>query len=428
MKNRKSLPESVRAFLHHLADNASTGFDPRSFPEGPSWFRAGDGMLILDSDEYRRYQKVLAELIDRLAPSGDLSESTVASALTDAAFDVLDIRKVGNPDPNARVTAAVERLKALAAQESELFECWIEVGGVHQESLPCRYGRVRFVKFNEYRRRRFYKSIRDVSPDSHKPSASRIRSLVDARQDHLLGSSFGVVECPARDSKAATTLAKGEIRETLECMNFFSDLIPYNHSWLYLPGEQESTGTTAIAVGGRGSVRVSSSQVGPLGGYAISRIASQKGIGKVAKRISRLLQIRDRNRVEELLLTSVRWAGRATVSPLREEAFMLYAIALECIVLPGTDGELRHRLSQRVGRMVPGTVASRIECRNATKKLYDIRSKIVHSGHYEVGEDDLYQIRTIAKGVILRLLSSATVAEFRTIEALEDWYERRMLE
>ena len=386
-------------------------------------------MLILDSEGCRRYQEVLAELIDRLAPSGDLSESTVASALTDAAFDVLDIRKVGNPDPNARVTAAVERLKALAARESELFECWIEVGGVHQESLPWRFGRVRFVKFNEYRRRRLHKSIRDVSPDSHKPSASRIRSLVDARQDHLLGSSFGVIECQARDSKAATTLAKGEVRETLESMNFFSDLVPCNHSWLFLPGEQESTGTTAIAVGRRGSVRVSSSHVGPLGGYAISRIASQKGIGKVAKRISRLLQIRDRNEVEELLLTSVRWAGRATVSPLREEAFMLYAIALECIVLPGTDGgELRHRLSQRVARMMPGTVASRIDHRKATKRLYDIRSKIVHSGHYEVGEDELYQIRVIAKGVILRLLSSATVADFGTIKALEDWYERRMLE
>ena len=176
MKNRNSLPESVRAFLQHLVDNASTGFDPRSFPEGPSWFRAGDGMLILDWEEYRRYQEVLAELIDRLAPSGDLSESTVASALTDAAFDVLDIRKVGNPDPNARVTAAVERLKALAARESELFECWIEVGGVQQESLPWRFGRVRFVKFNEYRRRRLYRSIKGRLP--RQPQTQRIADTI----------------------------------------------------------------------------------------------------------------------------------------------------------------------------------------------------------------------------------------------------------
>ena len=430
MKYRIGDLEFVRVFLQDLVDNTTetVGIDPSGIPDGRSWFRAGEGILTLSSEEHRQYQDVLEELIPKLAPDGDLSESTIDSALRDALFAAIDIQRGRDPNSSARVRAAVEKLKELASRKPETFECWLEVGGLDRESLPRSFGRVRFVHFSEYQQRRLYRTIRNASRGPNGISKSEVRSLVNAQKDGLHDSCFGIVECEARDSKAATTFAAREIRATVECLNFFSDLIPYNRSWLFLPGERESTGTTTMAVGGPGSFAMTSSHVGPLGGYSISQVASQKSISKATRRISKLLQAHSRNEVEELLLTSARWAGRATVSPLREEAFMLYAIALECLVLPGTDaGELRHRLSQRVARLTPGTVASRVERQKITKKLYDIRSKIVHSGHYEVGEKELYRIRAIAKRVIFDLLSNPRLASLSTTKALEAWYERQML-
>ena len=171
------------------------------------------------------------------------------------------------------------------------------------------------------------------------------------------------------------------------------------------------------------------SSVGPMGGYSLAKLSAQKGIQKAIKRVRKLLGKQSRNEVEELLLTAVRWSGRATVSERLEESFLLYAIALECIVLPGMDGgELRHRLSQRVARLLGGNMGDRVVLQQKTKKLYDIRSKIVHNGFYEVNEDDLNVMRTIAKRVVLRLLSSAEVQGFTRIDHLSNWYECQMLE
>ena len=107
---------------------------------------------------------------------------------------------------------------------------------------------------------------------------------------------------------------------------------------------------------------------------------------------------------------------------------MLYAIALECAVLPTTgEGELRHRLSQRVAKLMAKTVDGRLEHQKVLRTLYDVRSKIVHSGHYEVNDAQLQRIRGIAKRTILALLTDTKVAQFRTPRELEDWYERRIL-
>ena len=58
------------------------------------------------------------------------------------------------------------------------------------------------------------------------------------------------------------------------------------------------------------------------------------------------------------------------------------------------------------------------------KKLYDIRSKIVHSGHYKATEEKYYEVYNIAKIAILRLLTNQYVQGFRSLEEFEDWFKR----
>ena len=405
----------VREFLQRLVDTTSSGSVPHDFSTGCTWIRQDEGMLTLDSKEYRNYRQVRAELTKTLAPGGDISPSTIDSVLQDAIFASIDIQNRRDSDTNTRVNEAVQALRAVSSSTPEPFECWLEVGGLESNTLPSSFGRVRFVPFTE-------SDVQQLS------EGSKSSALLSAQKERLLGRCFGIATSEARDIRAATTLASGEIQETVECLNFFSDMLDYNNSWLFLPGDQEATSTTRFAVGDDGRLNTEFRRVGPMGGYDITRLRSQENIRDLVSGVNQLLQKRE-TEVDELLLKALRWAGRATVAPLRNEAFMLYAIALECVVLPGSDrGELRHRLSQRVAKITQDTVAKRVDIQKLMRKLYDIRSKIVHTGLYTVDEGDLYLMRNVAKGVIVTLLSDTRLAGLTTAGDLDQWYEERMLE
>ena len=100
------------------------------------------------------------------------------------------------------------------------------------------------------------------------------------------------------------------------------------------------------------------------------------GFDRVAKLLSH-----QRNDLEEKLVAAFQWAGRATAEIRREEAFLLYAIALESIVLADSDPiELTYRLRVRIAHLLGNSPEARRNIFSKVGHLYDIRSKIVHSG------------------------------------------------
>jgi len=71
-----------------------------------------------------------------------------------------------------------------------------------------------------------------------------------------------------------------------------------------------------------------------------------------------------RTEIEEKILASIQWAGRAAVKlqERREEAFLHYAIALETIMLGRKqDAELTYRLSMRTALFVGDTPEERVK-------------------------------------------------------------------
>lgn len=383
----------------------------------PTWIRADEGMLTLDSTEYRDYQRVLKQLTQALAPEGDLSEAIIDSTLQDAIFAVADIPNRRNKDATARVKEAVQSLRELKGRRLEAFECWTEVRGLMTESLPTSFGHVHFVELTDSRLQALMSKLKSNRTD-----------LLNSMSEHIVGTCFGLVSREARDHKAAIELASREVQTTIECLNFFSDMLDFSRSWLFLAGEQETAITTTIAIDDRGYPWTSVKRVGQTFGYDIARLMSQANIRDLVKRVDRLLQNR-KSELEELLLKALRWAGRATVTPLPNEAFMLYAIALECVVLPGgNQGELRHRLSQRIAKTMQSVDSDRLKLQKLMMKLYDVRSKIVHTGHYAVQEEELHSIRNITKGAIAGLLTDTRVAKLKKVDSLDRWYEERMLE
>ena len=134
-----------------------------------------------------------------------------------------------------------------------------------------------------------------------------------------------------------------------------------------------------------------------------------------------------KNPVEKLLLTSVCLAGKASVEKVRETSFLMFMIALESLILPKKNTELNYRLSQRVTWLLGRNLDERRNLKKLIKELYDTRSEIVHSGHYEISEEEYQKAYRIAKISILELLTNQDVKNLGKQNQLESWLEKLTL-
>ena len=110
-----------------------------------------------------------------------------------------------------------------------------------------------------------------------------------------------------------------------------------------------------------------------------------------------------------------------------EDKYLQFAVALECLVLPERGDELSYRLSHRVARALGSTPETRVEIAKEVKDLYKLRSNIVHDGHLEISEGDVYMIQDFAIEVICRLLTDSEVQEFHKADELREYFEKRSL-
>lgn len=376
--------------------------------------------MFLEPETLAEYRDVRQKLLEKFAPDEDLSESAIDSALRTAVFEVVDIPKRRDQNLSVRLDHALEKLRIFLVSPSEEYECWIEVGGLDVVSLPTCFGGVRFIVFGAEQ----IQNLKEAGQKKH--IIGQLEGFIDLLTDRLLDRPTAVVRVNARDKKAALSLAERKVRAIIECLNFFSDTIPGYHGSLFLPTNQESPSEVArLAVSDSGSMETDYSDDRPVGIFSIAEVRenAEEMVRCAFDRVESLLE-KNRNVVEELLLTAVRWAGRATVARTREESFLLFAIALECLVLPTDKDELRYRLSQRVARLCGEDMDQRLELAKRTKKLYDVRSKIVHSGYYEVTEDERDEIRIAARVVILRLLTDPDVEKYGKLDKLHEYFER----
>ena len=273
-----------------------------------------------------------------------------------------------------------------------------------------------------------FQTIKEVIQDKHTVGRPEKISYIDENlKNFFKGYQTALVKVEARDPKAALVLAERKVRATMECLNFLAGVVAGGGMSLFIPTSRPVHEITRLAVAGSGSMHVSRSWDRPAHPISISSLRSSEGLSlKAVSRVEALLT-EGTNDVENLMLTGVRWAGRATAERNLEESFLQFAIALESVVLPVQDVELTYRLSQRVARLLGKDVDKRFRLQKRTKELYGIRSDIVHDGIYEVPEKDCNEIRAAAQMVLIELLTNAEVRDCRSRDDLDKWFTRQTL-
>lgn len=408
----------VEDFIRSVQQNLAPGL-----PHGPGglWIsRHDEGSIFLDDAEREGYSNTVGRLVDEFAKAGDLSRRSVETYLQDSLFHALDIRNKTPKTFQVRLTEAVRDLLTVLLSPPLSYKCFVPIRGLSPKDLPFVFGNVRFVRFGQAHKRQI---LEPVQGDSKSRSFRRLAG--DLKDRDLWGNPCAVVAVEARDFDSAAIRARVAIRAAVDSINFFDELVPYNHGWLYLPSEGGRALEIAPIVSSDGQVLLPHKVVGPLANFSLENLRKDRRVLRQVQALSLLSRTATPKTAGEVLLTAVRWAGRASVESKREQSFLLFAIALETVVLPLHSQELTYRLSLRVSTLLGRTNAQRAGIRKAVSDFYGVRSKIAHSGSYEVTDENLGRLRWITKAALLKLLPRRSLWKW-PVQTFDAWLEERV--
>ena len=393
---------------------------------GSFWLRAGEGSLHLSADEYRDYHRLLQRARDALAPRGDMSEAVIDSALQKAIFDVADSPGTQVADVEVRIGQAVNECRSFIEKPPQEYECWLEVGGLATASLPAEFGATRFVLLGDQDIERLAERVRT----RHTVDQTQKLDLIELVAVDLRGRPVAIQCVHARDSKAAVLLATRKLSITLECLNFFADVISYNQHPRGPDGAQRPTvlriGASGPAIALQMALAADGSfwenqQATRLGTFSLERVHELPSLaGEAVKHVEALLAREVRNPVEELLLRAVRWVGRATAAESPEDQVLFSEIALECLTRPGMDRHSKQDLASQTAAILDRSHSDGGSIEDEITRLYGIRSELVHDGSREISESDSTEMYEIALGVTLGILVSPEVKQVETLGALDE--------
>lgn len=330
-------------------------------------------------------------------------------------------------DFDSKLQSAIIELEGRLKSPPVQHEVFYPIDGVEPSTLPFLFGDdVEFVLLSSDIKAEF-------SALADSASNPKLRDYLHTQVERIWeyageNRTFAKVTILAHDDESARDLAEERLNTAIDSLNFLGNFIPFNHGRISLPGDAATAQIVSPLVR-RDSLPgfgVYYKTISPYGSYNLSKLFS-KETKPLFERLTQLLSS-PRPKLAEALLSSIRWAGKATGEKRPEQAFLLNAIALEALLLSdGTTAELNYRLRLRLAHLLGKTTDDRRAIYDAVGKLYDVRSKIVHSGKLEVQPSEVDAIREYALSAVAAVLLEPTFATFKTPIDLRAWFDERIL-
>lgn len=307
------------------------------------------------------------------------------------------------------------------------FSCLIEVWGIDPRDLPDEFGATKFISRGDGELDAAASLLAATISDHQREAA------VAERRPASTGRHAGAtaaLQCVYADTReVALTLAEEEVELTIDCMNFFSDLGPlYRQSPLLIARRGTPPhGELRLAIAEDGDCHTVR-EPGPPRNYSIKVLRDAKGVVRESvDRVEALLRNRARTEVEERLLHSVRWGGRATAASAKEEQLLFMMIALESVVKPTKMRGATKTVARRAASLQAYTEEERSVVQAELEQLYDRRSSVAHVGLLDVVKPEQHlktsRMRKYAKGVVLSLLTDPRVRELTTFDELAHYLQ-----
>lgn len=385
-----------------------------------------EGMLMLTVDGTERYQKCLKMLVDAVDES-KISIKAIETEFQKSILATVDLlEKRSEISFKNRLKKAIDDLKTYLTSPPESFKVYYPVKNLGSSGLPIQIGDVQFLVYEEEIVERQFEIYREMQTSVEAKDDDNVARLL-YKKFHSIGAPVAMVEVQAVEAEAARIAAIKKLSQTIDVLNFFTDLRP-NMGYMFLPGAAEDTRARYIIFGPQpAQSSFGSSVVGPFAPFNFATLLEVEAKDNLGYNKVKSLFAKKRNKLEEILLSAIQWCGRATIAKSNEMAFLFYFISLEALMIPeGNVVQLTQTLKLRVAHLLGDTLEGRQIIYKKVNDLYKIRSRIVHDGRFEVTDSDLYTIRIYSKGCILTLLKDEKFSGM-TVDDLVNWFKVQLL-
>lgn len=140
--------------------------------------------------------------------------------------------------------------------------------------------------------------------------------------------------------------------------------------------------------------------------------------------IWQLANMNSLNQFQKRIFLAIEWIGQSIREPLPQSAFLKAAIALEIVFTYNEktiiNASILSQISEGTALILGKTVEERLEIETEVKKLYGLRSAIVHSGNKDISRDDHLKILDVSRNVVTKLL---TAEKLMSIDSVENLYK-----
>lgn len=399
------------------------------------FMREEEGSLSLNREDSFRYLKSLGLLLTCV--NEDLiSRKEVERFLQDAIFYAVDIQENRKDIQfEIRIDQAIKTLRKSLLQKPRTFKIYYPVLGLSNDGLPVKVGNVLFCTFDEEHKSQFIKSI-PITEDLKITENNRKWFNKFIEDSEISNKPVGLIEVSSIDIEAAEHVSLRELGIIINVINFLGRQIPYNtrgnsvSSYMFLPGEKhrEIVYSPIVEKNGKAYCGFGSKVVGPLSDFSFKALQETD----VSKRLEfehlkSLLEKKNKNCLEQRIISAMSWEGQAVVEENMELAFLFSAISLEALVLLEKNrDDLAERLSTRVAHLLGKDLNARKYIKKKVKDLYGTRSDIVHDGKYQVTNAELGLMINFAQNCILRIFRDDP---FKTMSEKEllDWFDNQSL-
>jgi len=360
------------------------------------------GGMVLHGEIANKYFEALEEMSDIVTADETWNKDAVDELL---ANRVRAVEEVSTDQRQQVIRAQADELVVQLSKSPETWEIDLSVYGMHPDCAGLKFGKIAFL-------------IEKVE------SSQTIPGFIDAAADNR--TLFARTSVEAIDQKSAIDRAAEIVDRHLDvlnaiCVQYFPSRTRLSRSTfqakqLSIMRTRNTTQTEAAARfhGENLSILLSRPDY--------DKLVSQRG----GSAVSALLLTQ--NSFATRVIAGYEIAGTACVEQRPQLSFLLLAIALESVVLgKDTKSEITYQLSARIAHLLTSDVPSRRTVVKTVNDLYDLRSKIVHTGKDEVAETELRILRHICLETLLALATLPAFVDMETAEDLDQWFNDRML-
>lgn len=131
---------------------------------------------------------------------------------------------------------------------------------------------------------------------------------------------------------------------------------------------------------------------------------------------------RKTNKLEKRIVLAIEWIGQSLAEQSPQSAFLKAAISLEIIFTYNEKTiitpSILHQISESTALILGNNSTERVTIESEVKKLYSLRSAIVHSGTKKVSNTDYLKLLEFVRSVIIKLMTSDKLKDIPSIEKL----------